>query len=66
MADSSVYFLLWYVWHSTGRCVYPMVDGQGKLWFLLMVIARQLCVYTEARMSKISEETLADLDKKYC
>ncbi|WP_407933803.1 DNA gyrase subunit A [Draconibacterium orientale] len=59
--DSSVYFtMVRMAQHWSLR--YPMVDGQGNFGSVDGDSPAAMR-YTEARMSKISEETLADLDK---
>lgn len=52
----------WCAWYELGRYAYPLVDGQGNFvqW---MVTVLQLC-YTEARLNKIAEETLLDIEKE--
>jgi DNA gyrase subunit A len=42
---------------------YRLVDGQGNF-DLLTATALQQCCTTEARMRKISEEILADIEKE--
>ena len=59
--DSSVYFtMVRMAQHWSLR--YPMVDGQGNFGSVDGDSPAAMR-YTEARMSRISEETLADLDK---
>ncbi len=59
--DSSVYFtMVRMAQHWSLR--YPMVDGQGNFGSVDGDSPAAMR-YTEARMSKISEETLSDLDK---
>jgi len=59
--DSSVYFtMVRMAQHWSLR--YPLVDGQGNFGSVDGDSPAAMR-YTEARMSKISEETLADLDK---
>lgn len=59
--DSSVYFTMVRM-AQNWSLRYPMVDGQGNFGSVDGDSPAAMR-YTEARMSKISEETLADLDK---
>ncbi|WP_163325123.1 DNA gyrase subunit A [Draconibacterium mangrovi] len=59
--DSSVYFTMVRM-AQPWSLRYPMVDGQGNFGSVDGDSPAAMR-YTEARMSKISEETLADLDK---
>ncbi|WP_297092012.1 DNA gyrase subunit A [uncultured Draconibacterium sp.] len=59
--DSSVYFTMVRM-AQDWSLRYPMVDGQGNFGSVDGDSPAAMR-YTEARMSKISEETLADLDK---
>lgn len=51
----------WCVWHRIG-VRYPLVDGQGN-YGSVDGDSPAAMRYTEARMAKIAEETLSDLDK---
>src|SRR5665648_1060408 len=59
--DSSVYFtMVRMAQHWSLR--YPLVDGQGNLWYEEKDRSNEMH-YNEARLSKIAEETLGDLEK---
>ena len=60
--DSSVYFTMVRM-AQTWSLRYPLIDGQGNFGSIDGDSPAAMR-YTEARMSKIAEETLADLDKK--
>lgn len=59
--DSSVYFTMVRM-AQTWSLRYPLIDGQGNFGSIDGDSPAAMR-YTEARMSKIAEETLADLDK---
>jgi DNA gyrase subunit A len=52
----------WFVWLKNGVCAL-LVDGQGNFGSV-DGIAQQQCVIQETRMRKISEEIMADIEKR--
>ena len=53
----------WCVWLKNGVCVICLVDGQGNFGSIDGDSPAAMR-YTEARMQKISEDMLADIDKE--
>ena len=53
----------WCVWRNLGLCVIPLVDGQGNFGSIDGDSPAAMR-YTEARLRKIAEELLADIDKE--
>ena len=57
------FMTLWCVWLKNGVCVICLVDGQGNFGSIDGDSPAAMR-YTEARMRKISEDMLADIDKE--
>jgi hypothetical protein len=54
--------LPWFEWRRTWSLRYPLVDGQGNFGSVDGDSPAAMR-YTEARLNKLSEETLVDIDK---
>ena len=55
--------MLWYVWLRIGHYVILLVDGQGNFGSVDGDSPAAMR-YTEARLNKIAEETLVDIEKR--
>ena len=58
-----LFMMLWCVWLKNGVCDICLLMDREILDRLMAIVLLQ-CVYTEARMRKISEDMLADIDKE--
>ena len=57
-----LFMMPWCVWPRIGRLRYPLVDGQGNFGSIDGDSPAAMR-YTEARLKKIAEEMLADIEK---